>query len=60
MLLKGKSNKDIAQELFISSHTVRNHLHNIFQKLKLKSRHQLSNFIFNSLASKRIEEKNGS
>lgn len=60
LLLKGKSNKDIAQELFISSHTVRNHLHNIFQKLKLKNRHQLSNFIFNSLASKRIEETTGS
>lgn len=56
-LLKGKSNRDIAQELFISSHTVRNHLHNIFQKFKIKSRHQLSNLIFNSLAAERTGEK---
>lgn len=57
LLLKGKSNREIAQDLFISSHTVRNHLHNIFQKLKIKSRHQLTNYIFNSLDAERSERK---
>jgi DNA-binding CsgD family transcriptional regulator len=45
MLLKGKSNKEIERELFISPHTVRNHVHNIYQKLGVGSRLQLINFI---------------
>jgi DNA-binding CsgD family transcriptional regulator len=45
LLLKGKSNKDIEKELFISHHTVRNHIHNIYQKLSVSSRLQLMNLI---------------
>jgi len=45
LLLKGKSNKGIEKELFISPHTVRNHVHNIYQKLKVSSRLQLMNLI---------------
>lgn len=45
LLLKGKSNKDIERELFISHHTVRNHVHNIYQKLSVSSRLQLMNLI---------------
>jgi DNA-binding CsgD family transcriptional regulator len=45
LLLKGKSNKDIERELFISPHTVRNHVHNIYQKLSVSSRLQLMNLM---------------
>ena len=44
-LLKGKSNKDIERQLFISPHTVRNHIHNIYQKLEVGSRLQLMNLV---------------
>jgi DNA-binding CsgD family transcriptional regulator len=47
LLLKGKINKEIEQELFISSHTVRNHIYHIFQKIGINNRLQLANMIFN-------------
>lgn len=34
----GKSNKEIAQSLFISENTVKNHVGNILQKLEVNSR----------------------
>jgi DNA-binding CsgD family transcriptional regulator len=51
LLLKGKSNKDIERELFISHHTVRNHIYNIYQKLGVSSRLQLLNLIRTRLES---------
>lgn len=45
LLLRGKSNKDIERDLFISHHTVRNHVHNIYLKLSVSSRLQLMNLI---------------
>lgn len=41
MILNGKSNKEIASGLFISYHTVKNHISNIFAKLNVSSRHEL-------------------
>jgi DNA-binding NarL/FixJ family response regulator len=38
MITEGKSNKEIAGELFISVHTVKKHISNIFKKLNLSSR----------------------
>ena len=49
LLVKGKSNKEIEDELFISIHTVRNHIYKIYQKLGIKNRVELVNFIRNSL-----------
>ena len=46
LLLKGKSNSDIEKDLFISPHTVRNHVHNIYQKLGIKNRVQLANRVW--------------
>jgi DNA-binding CsgD family transcriptional regulator len=45
LLLKGKSHKEIERDLFISPHTVRNHAHNIYQKLEVSSRLQLLNLV---------------
>ncbi len=38
LLLKGKSNKDIAKLTYVSTETVKTHLHNIYKKLGVKSR----------------------
>jgi DNA-binding NarL/FixJ family response regulator len=40
----GASNLQIAEELFISENTVKNHVHSILGKLKLKSRHEVVGF----------------
>lgn len=37
---KGATNNDIATALFISEHTVRTHIYNIFKKIKVKNRTQ--------------------
>jgi len=47
LLLQGKSHKDIEEELFISYHTVKNHIYNIYQKLGVKNRHQLFHIFSN-------------
>ena len=40
-VLQGKSNADIADELFISLATVKTHLHNIYKKIGVDSRYDL-------------------
>ena len=37
----GRSNAEVAAKLAISPHTVRTHLHNIFQKLGIRHRREL-------------------
>jgi two-component system sensor histidine kinase ChiS len=41
LLLKGKTNNEIEDLLFIELSTVKNHIHNIFKKLGIKNRAQL-------------------
>jgi DNA-binding CsgD family transcriptional regulator/tetratricopeptide (TPR) repeat protein len=41
LLIKGKSNKEIEDVLFISSHTVKNHIYNIYKKICVKNRSEL-------------------
>jgi len=41
LLIEGKDNKAITGELFISDHTVKNHIHHVYQKLGIKNRVQL-------------------
>ena len=45
LLIKGKSYKDIGVELFISMSTVKTHVINIYQKLNVKNKVELSNLI---------------
>lgn len=52
LLLQGKSNKEIDGELFISAHTVRNHVHNIYEKLGVGSRLELMNRVRSWLEKK--------
>jgi DNA-binding CsgD family transcriptional regulator len=47
LILEGKSNREIEDELYISYTTVKTHIYNIYKKLDVKSRWQLINFIQN-------------
>ena len=47
LILDGKNNKQIEDELFISLGTVKNHVYNIFRKLDINSRIQLVNLFRN-------------
>jgi len=40
LVLKGLNNREIAEQLFISDHTVKNHMTNIYQKLGVSDRAQ--------------------
>jgi tetratricopeptide (TPR) repeat protein/DNA-binding CsgD family transcriptional regulator len=41
LLIEGKGNKEITEALFISDHTVKNHIHHIYRKLDIRNRVQL-------------------
>jgi two-component system nitrate/nitrite response regulator NarL len=41
LLRRGQSNKEIAASLYISESTAKNHVHNILQKARLRSRSQV-------------------
>lgn len=43
-LLRGGSNQEIADRLFISENTVKNHIHNILEKLDLPNRREIIRF----------------
>jgi DNA-binding NarL/FixJ family response regulator len=42
LIAQGFKNKDMAERLFISEQTVKNHLHNIFDKLGVSDRLELA------------------
>jgi DNA-binding CsgD family transcriptional regulator len=41
LMLEGKSNKEIEDILYVSPHTVKNHIYNIYKKLNVKNRTQI-------------------
>lgn len=45
LIVDGKSNKEIEDELYISIHTVKNHIYSMYRKLGVKTRHQLVHLI---------------
>ncbi|MCK6257816.1 response regulator transcription factor [Fictibacillus sp. KIGAM418] len=46
LVAQGKSNRDIAETIFISEHTVKSHLKNILNKLHLDNRVQLTSYAY--------------
>lgn len=44
LIAAGLTNKEIAQKLFISPHTIKSHVHNILEKLTLHSRLQIAKY----------------
>jgi len=44
LISDGKSNKEIAQALHVSTYTVKSHVHNILEKLALNTRLQIANY----------------
>ena len=55
LILRGFSNEEIGDKLFISVETVKKHISNIYRKLGIKNRLQLSYFIQNRLSPPRNE-----
>ena len=47
LIAVGATNQEIAEQLFLSIHTVKNHVHNILDKLKLENRTQVASFALN-------------
>lgn len=46
LLIQGCSNREISERLFISVHTVKNHITNIFQKIGVNDRSQLIALVY--------------
>jgi len=44
LIAEGLNNKEIAQRLYIATHTVKSHVHNILEKLELNNRLQIAVF----------------
>jgi LuxR family transcriptional regulator of csgAB operon len=49
LLSAGSSNQQIAEKLFVSEHTVKSHLYNIFRKINVHNRIQALNWIHQNL-----------
>jgi len=57
LLVQGCSNREIADRLFISIHTVKNHITNIFQKIGVNDRSQLIALVYQLNNRKDINEE---
>jgi DNA-binding NarL/FixJ family response regulator len=48
LISEGHTNKEIAQKLHLSTYTVKSHVHNILEKLALRSRLQIAKYLHDS------------
>lgn len=53
LIITGKSNKEISEQLFISEHTVKNHITKIFQKLNVSDRVQAIAMVYETCMNER-------
>ena len=56
LLSEGMSNREIGQNIKISTYTVKSHIHNIMEKLALHTRLELANYSFNADSLNSISE----
>ena len=49
LISEGFTNKEIAQELHLSTYTVKSHVHNILEKLALSTRVQIAKYAHDSI-----------
>ncbi len=54
LLGEGKSNKEIAQKIHVSTYTVKSHIHNIMEKLALHTRLEIANYSYSGETLKSI------
>lgn len=57
LLLKGHSNREIGEKLFISLSTVKSHIYSIYQKMNIRSRMQLMRVLQNDTFRFHIESR---
>lgn len=49
LISEGQTNKEIAQNLHLSTYTVKSHVHNILEKLALRTRVQIAKYLHDSI-----------
>ncbi len=54
LLGEGRSNKEIAQSIHVSTYTVKSHIHNIMEKLALHTRLEIANYSYSGETLKTI------
>ena len=59
LVMQGKTNQEIAADLFITVRTVKSHITNILTKLDLRSRSQLAVWVVETGLHERADQKNG-
>ena len=52
LIAEGHTNKEIAQNLHLSTYTVKSHVHNILEKLALSTRVQIAKYLHDSRKTK--------